>query len=228
MSRMIHVLMRHCNATNSKPRPAWFDKEAVFKRFLESLDGSCRLTVMFDGDARQHFVSKYAVDVVRFDGGCDAASFANCLLFACQQSAVWDTEDIVYFVEDDYLHKPGWPEVLREGMTQADIVSLFDHRDKYKPGAGGCRLTFTPSCHWRTAISTTNTFAVRYGQLLEDMPIYQQFANPSINKITVDHEKFIQLFRAKGRVLVTSVPAWSTHCEEGSLAPAVQWSDITH
>ena len=42
-------------------------------------------------------------------------------------------QTIVYFLEDDYLHRAGWADILLEAFTldQADYVTLFDHQDKY-------------------------------------------------------------------------------------------------
>ena len=42
-------------------------------------------------------------------------------------------DTILYFVEDDYLHLPGWLDVLLEGFSipEADYVTLYDHKDKY-------------------------------------------------------------------------------------------------
>ena len=224
----VHILVRHCNVVNNKQRPAWFDKQRVFRNLLNTMDQGCSLHVMLDGNPAGHFVRNYPVSVVHFDGGCDAASFRKTLHFAVMQQERWDPDDIVYFVEDDYLHKAGWPSVLREAFTsnQGDLVSLYDHRDKYKPGVGGCKLTYTDTCHWRTAASTTNTFAVRYATLLDDIELYLPFANPVTSAVCIDHERFLALYRKKKRVLVTSVPGYSTHCESEFLSPVADWEEI--
>lgn len=225
---MIHVLLRQCSRVNSKPRPPWFSHELMFQRLLATMDDTCRLVVMFDGNPADHFVMRYSVDVVQFSGGTDAASFRKTLAYARSQQGKWAPDDIVYFLEDDYLHRPGWPAVLAEAFqgSVGDTVSLYDHTDRYKDGAGGCNLAHTGTCHWRTAISTTNTFAVRARTLFEDMEVLERFADPARSAVCIDHEKHVALWRERKRKLVTSVPAWSTHAEAGHLAPVMDWAAV--
>lgn len=222
---MLHILVRHCHLNNDKDRPGWFNKEDVFQNLLHTLDKECSLTVMFDGDPTGHFVMKYDVDIVRFQGGSDAASFTKCLQHAANQTARWAPSDIIYFLEDDILHKPNWPTILIEGFDNphAHLVSLYDHSDKYIAPLMPCTVTHTKSCHWRSAISTVNTFALRYQTLLDDMEVYKEFANPTVSRVCVDHERFLKLKQVKGRQLFTCIPAWSTHCERDYLSPIVAW-----
>lgn len=226
---MIRVLVRHCNLQNSKPRPDGFSKQKAFEMLLNTLDESCDLTVMFDGDPTHHFVAGYDVAVVHFDGGCDASSFRNTLDYAARQSGIWSPDDIIYFVEDDYVHRPGWPGVMHEAFEGgfADMISLYDHPDRYKAGAPPCVLGHTKSCHWRSAESTTNTFALRYQTLLHDMQVYEEFADPAACKVCVDHERFLRLING-GRRLSTSIPAFASHCETDYMAPVVDWSTEEH
>lgn len=228
---MIRILLRQCNSKGkSTTRPPWFDQERAFLNLLETMDGGCSLTVMFDGDPHRHFVHKHPVSVVRFSAGSDAASFGKMLVHVRQQAAGWAPEDIVYFVEDDYIHMPGWPNVMREGFSKrvgADMVSLYDHSDKYTEKADPCRLKHTPSCHWRTAVSTTNTFAVRLRTLLEDMDVHARFAAAGAEQgHHSDHEKFLELSRLRLRTLCTSIPGYSTHCESPYLSPCVDWARV--
>ena len=222
---MIHVLARHCHSQNTKNRPRWFQKEDVFQNLLATMDKQCSLTVLFDGDPIGHFVMKYPVSIVKFEANSDAGSFRKTLQFAEAKQGYWDAADVIYLVEDDFCHRPGWPAVLREGIEHADLVSLFDHNDKYFDPSATCHLTFTRSCHWRTAVSTTNTFAVKFSQLLEDMPTYKRFCNPMFTRVCIDHERFLELKETKNRQLITSVPGYSTHCESEYLSPVIDWSE---
>lgn len=223
----IRLLVRHCQVDAVKSRPDWFDKEKAFQDLLGTveMEPSIELTVMFDGDPTAHFIKDYDVDVVRFDAGSDAASFRKCLQFAASQRG-WNDDDIIYFLEDDYIHKPRWPTILWEGFENpdADMVSLYDHKDRYTRNEPPCKVTVTKSSHWRSATSTTNTFAVKYRVLLEDMDVHLTFALEGIQTgHHRDHEKFVALAQAKGRTLFTSIPGYSTHCEKHYLSPIVAW-----
>jgi len=93
--------------------------------------------------------------------------------------------DCLYFVEDDYLHKPNAPEILLEGLERFDYVTLYDHPDKYRnsnmplnPYAKMNRYSEPteviegPLSVWRTTNSTTMSFAVNGKTLKEDKDIW--------------------------------------------------------
>ena len=93
--------------------------------------------------------------------------------------------DVVYLLEDDYLHLPGSKELISEGLEIADYVSLYDHPDKYMTGnlrlRGASpfnrfgfhrwRIFITAHSHWQEAATTTMTFAARVKTLKEDYRI---------------------------------------------------------
>jgi hypothetical protein len=225
----VRVFVRHCGSPpNVKPRPEWFDRRECLRQLLDTADDGCRVTVVFDGDPTGHFVNDFNVDVVRVDGGTDARSFAGTMAVvqrACESGAVAD-DDVVYLAEDDYWHLPGWAQAFREGLGAFDYVTAYDHPDKYdkgyKSGAGPgsrcdeLRIVPTASTHWRTAPSTTNTFAALARTLKADMHVHTYYT-------TADHEKFVDLWY-RGRTLGTCLPALATHCEAGMLSPVVDWA----
>lgn len=235
--RKIHVFVRHCRTTNSKPRPPWFDKAACLRRLVATCDAASRVTVVFDGDARGHFSEAVpgVAEIVEVEGaGSDARSFLGTLaavLRGCEKETIAD-DDIVYLAEDDYWHEPGWCDALREGLDVFDYVSAYDHPDKYStaaipPLAEMQRLPavhVTRSTHWRTAMSTTNTYAALARTLKEDMHVHRLYCQtwPG-QQVTTDHEKFLDLW-GRGRTLGTCLPARATHCETGCLAPTVDWA----
>ena len=59
--------------------------------------------------------------------GHGAGSFKFALDLALEKPS----DTIAYFLEDDYLHVQSALAALREGITIADYVSLYDHPDKY-------------------------------------------------------------------------------------------------
>ncbi len=83
------------------------------------------------------------------------------------------------------------------------------------------QLFITPSCHWRTTPSTTNTFAVRFGTLLRDLRIHRRFSQN--RQISDDHRKFCCLKR-RGRILISALPGWATHAEPEYASPCIDWN----
>ena len=58
---------------------------------------------------------------------------AGTFNIALDEALGYDDNEIVYFCENDYLHKPGSQKIIEEGLNEigADFVSLYDHPDKY-------------------------------------------------------------------------------------------------
>jgi hypothetical protein len=96
--------------------------------------------------------------------------------------------DLVYFVEDDYLHKEGSSAAIEEGVQYFDYITLYDHPDKY--GVNRPNLNpFVPKgplseltqvikgkhCLWRTTNSTTMTFACFVRTIRQDLGVWSFF-----------------------------------------------------
>ena len=230
---MIRVFQRHCNfSTNShnKPRPDWFDREQIFDSFVSTMDDRADFVAFHDsgnGEMKDHFLANKGVKKITQRGGNDAQSFLNLINFVIEQS--YDEDDIIYFVEDDYLHKPGWIDVLLEGFEYigADYYTLYDHPDKYylpMYESLQSKLIATPSVHWRTTPSTTNTYACRFKTLREHFSIHVKYCD-LVEKWTKDHDKFVHLWSI-GSNLISCIPGYSTHVEGNMLSPTVDWSKI--
>ena len=230
---MIRIFQRHCNfSTNSehKPRPEWFDREKIFDNLISTLDKRVEYTAFHDcgnGDIKEHFLNNKKVHKISKKGGNDAQSFLNLLNYVNEQN--YDDEDIVYFLEDDYLHRKGWIDILLEGFEHisADYYTLYDHPNKYYPGMWEkypSYLIATPSIHWRTTVSTTNTYACKYKTLKKHFDIHVQYCD-LIEKWTKDHAKFTHLWNI-GSNLVSCIPGYSTHVEGNMLSPIIEWEKI--
>jgi hypothetical protein len=190
----------------------------------------CVPTVIFDGDPTDHFVSKYKdqCKLVCIDAGTECKSFQNMVKYVMSQDI--PDEDIVYFVEDDYLHLPGFLKIMEEGFeTNADYLTLYDHGDKYRPGyyetyARGfqIQIVHSKSIHWRTTPSTTNTYAMKMKTLKRDIEFHMKYSEKGI--ITQDHEKFCALWNS-GRSLISCIPGYSTHCDFDGIAPCIDWEN---
>tara|TARA_B100000035_G_scaffold268837_1_gene242469 strand:+ start:18951 stop:19667 length:717 start_codon:yes stop_codon:yes gene_type:complete len=236
---MIRIFQRHCNfSSNShnKPRPDWFDREKIFDHFISTLDNRVEYTAFHDsgnGDIEDHFLNTKNVNKISKKGGNDAQSFLNLLNYVNEQN--YDENDIIYFVEDDYLHHEKWIDIMLEGFEHigADYYTLYDHPDKYEGQASyiphmyenfTSKIIVTPSCHWRTVPSTTNTYACLVKTLKKHFPIHVQYCD-LVEKWTKDYHKFIHLWN-EGSNLLSCIPGYSSHIEGGMLSPVYDWENL--
>lgn len=229
----IKVFVRHCNfSSNSvgKNRPEWFSREKCWNNLLETSDENTEVTAIFDGEPKtEHFLHNDTRNykLVCKHGGTDGHSFLNLLEYVHEQNIEDDT--ILYCVEDDFYHKPGWVNILREGFEYigADYITLYDHNDKYfLPMYNDLqsKIIATPSIHWRTTPSTTNTYAVLYQTFKKHYNIHKEYCDLQ-KGFTRDHDKFIRLWN-EGSNLISCLPGYSTHCETEYLSPCIDWSKI--
>jgi len=143
-------------------------------------------------------------------------------------------DELIYFVENDYLHIPGSDLLIEEGLDLgADYLAGYDHPDKYlsleqggnpevEGGGELTRVLLSKSTHWKITNSTTMTFATRVKTLKEDEQILREYTKGTYPE---DYRMFLAL-RAKGRVLISSIPGFSTHGENQWLSPLIDWSKI--
>lgn len=227
----IEVFSRHCissSISRHKERFEDFSHRACYHNLLATIDREVAgLTFFLDGRG-DHFLlqEEREFPVVTVEALSEARSFLLLLDYAL--SLELSPETLLYFVEDDYLHRPGWARVLLEAFTleEVDYATLYDHRDKYffpQYKKLFSKLFVTPSCHWRTTPSTTQTFAVRRKTLEEDLAIHRKYSRG--RTISADHDKFCHL-RRRGRVLVSALPGFSTHAEPKYASPHFDWNGI--
>jgi hypothetical protein len=226
----IEVFIRHCNiSANSinKNRPAWFSREKCWNNLNNTKDEATNITVMFDGSPTpDHFLYGNS-NVVCKQGGDDGRSFLNLVDHVFNLNIHDDT--ILYFLEDDYYHKPGWPAIMREAFQHigAEYVTLYDHNDKYTlPMYQGMQssVMVTPSTHWRTTPSTTNTYAMLAGTFKKHYSIHKEYCD-LVKGFTRDHDKFLRLWQ-EGSNLISCMPGYSTHCEVEYLSPCINWDNL--
>jgi FkbM family methyltransferase len=141
-------------------------------------------------------------------------------------------DDIVYFLENDYIHRKGSYQALITAMNylRPSFLSLYDHPDKYMdPAFGGnmyceggaeeTRVYMVNGIHWKITNSTTMTFAATVATLKRVEPILRKWTNTSHPH---DFEMFMEL-RENNETLITPIPGYSTHGETQWLAPGIDW-----
>lgn len=154
-------------------------------------------------------------------------------LFALEMALKREKNEIVYLVEDDYLHLEGSYKIINEGLDISDYVSLYDHPDKYmarcnmgnpfvEEGGENTKVLLTKSTHWKITNSTPMTFAAKVSTLLEDYEIHRHYCEGTMSD---SFRMFLRLAK-NSRKLVTPIPSWSTHGETQWLAPLIAWHKV--
>lgn len=245
MNKQIEIFVRHCNySANSahKKRPEWFSKEKCWNNLKQTTgftpenykDSKVNINVCFDGKMDgNHFLKGDEMIALHEleNGGNDAKSFLN-MLYLIEDKGKLDhfgDDTIIYILEDDYLHRPGWVKIMLEAFNtfNVDYITLYDHSDKYwLPMYEGLQSTIlsSVSSHWRTTPSTTNTYACKFKTLKNHLHIHKYFCDLSAG-YTRDHDKFTHLWE-NGSNLISSIPGYSTHCESEFLSPVINWSEL--
>jgi hypothetical protein len=229
---------------NSYVKPRFGDKRRSLENFLRVFAPTAEeLVVVADrcGEATVRMVEEAHREVVggagempagmihRTDIGHGAGSWRYTASLA---SRLADSE-VVYFLEDDYLHLPGSRALLLEGLGVAHYVTLYDHPDTYvnhDQGGNPCvtgggevtRVVRTASTHWKYTISTTMTFATTAGVLRQDLSVWDSRTR---GKHPEDFPAFVDLHR-KGRVLAVCLPGRATHCTPEFPGPYVDWDKV--
>lgn len=236
MVTKLHIIYRCCELeTGSKPkrdcRPHWFSKEKCLMNLLDEFkfkqaNNLCdvRFSAIHDGPVGPLYdiLNDYNwINVDKINYSSNEMSLAATLDHAM---GIPET-DYIYFVEDDYLHKSGAINALLKGFEFNSLVTLYDHPDRYTRtddvdyGRTQVFIDNSNNCYWRTAESTTCTWAVT-----QDLFIYRvhKLANRYLLK---DRELFRALYKENTKLL-SPMSGFSTHCHEPFLSPFVDWSNI--
>lgn len=224
---LIHILYRHTDNLNlcglGKNRPKWFSYDKCLENILSTIDkiDFVKFHMIYDGVYdKKHPRIDYIYNI---NSKSDYKSWVQACEYA--KNLDIDENDLIYYIENDYIHLHGWPykvKELYETYEEINYVSLYDHVDKYNqemyPNLQN-NLFITPTHHWKITPSTTGTFIHSKKILNQDFDVW-------INKGLGDHHKFIWLAQNRGRNVLTPIPSLSTHCEVEWLAPTINWNKI--
>lgn len=227
------VIYRISDAGYSKVKPNYINNENCLKNATSTFSDALWYIIADNVSSEtdnmiQKYISKENIIYVSVGNG--AGTFNMALDIALKHN----DNDIVYFIENDYLHKPNSLEILKEGFSlNPSFVSLYDHPDKYmEPYQGGnpycegasevTRVYLTKSTHWKLTNATTMTFASKVSTLKKTEPILRKWTSEAHPH---DFEMFIELINS-GESLITPIPGYSTHGETAWLTPLVNWEQL--
>lgn len=203
------IYYRVSDNSYQKPRLPGSTKQSCFLDFIGKF-GDQSLEIIAD-NCRSETVGFFV------DRGCrvheittgNAGSFRSAMDLA----SVLPADEIVYMIEDDYLHRRDASMILiGEGLGLAAYATLYDHPDKYTPQydlGEFSKVCRTEGSHWRFTRSTCMTFAARAGTLQEDRGTWERH-------ISGDHPNDDAAFVAlaeRGRRLAVCIPGRANHCD---------------
>ena len=245
--RVLHIYYRHVHEkTNmisrdpNKLRPVWFSYESCFRNLMDTIrldpqGNRVKIIIVYDGtleDFNDDFIADYyanksfGLDMRFIRGGSNGNSFV--ITSGMVKNAQMPGSDLIYLLENDYLHQPGWVSKLFELYDSGynfDYAALYDHPysrklyDFFMPTNLSTHVIHSRSHHWRTASSTCASFIVDKHTFDRDYNILMSGNH--------DYHLFEKLLSKSGRRLLISVPGLSTHSMEELLSPTVDWGKIS-
>ena len=221
------IYYRISDAGYNKVKPDYITNEACLKNFTEIFKEE-EIYIIADncsGDTLK-MVTKYVLpeNIEEVSIGHGAGTFNLTLDKALQLN----DDDIVYFVENDYIHLPNSQKIIEEGFKLgAPYITLYLHPDKFIPPNQGGNPEVDETGGYLTRIyrgetelfgmfnSTTMTFASTVKNLKEDEAILRKWTSGTHPD---DFQMFLEL-REKGKALMCPLNTYSTHGETRWLAP---------
>jgi hypothetical protein len=227
------IIYRISDSGYSKVKPAYINNEACLKNAIQTFpwfDHDWVILADNISEETRTMIKKYISEkfIKDVSVGHGAGTF-NLALDEALQKPDWQ---VVYFLENDYLHKPNSDKIILEGLELgASFVSLYDHPDKYlAPSQGGnpfceggaedTRVYLTESTHWKITNSTTMTFATNEPNLRRAEKTLRKYTQGSYPE---DFKMFLDL-REQGELLISPIPGYATHGETAWLSPLTDWS----
>lgn len=226
----MHVIYRISDNGYPKEKPEYVNNASCYRSAL-FVFGKSAWTVIADNASEEtkRLVEECSGDIKHVKIGHGAGTFNIALDIALGLP----DDEIVYFLENDYLHRYNADKVLESAFDlEFDYVTLYDHPDKYlNPYEGGnpfcsnrsesTRVYLGKYCHWKLTNSTTMTFAAKVKTIKQDISVLRKWTSGSHPH---DFQMFTELTQ-RGRRLASPLPGYSTHGETRWLSPLTNWKE---
>ena len=226
---MITIIYRISDNRYDKEKPDYINNENCLRNATKTFKNS-NFKVIADNislETESMINSIYGCNLTvdKFSVGNGAGTFNLALDYAL----TLPDDSIVYFLENDYLHRPESEKILEESFVLGiPYVTLYDHPDKYytikdnmmyRSGESTC-VFLTESCHWKFTNSTTMTFATKVVDLKQDISTFRKYTSTTH---PFDYEMWTELVNNNRRI-ISPLPGYSTHGESLYLSPLYDWS----
>jgi hypothetical protein len=221
------IIYRISDTGYNKIKPDYINNETCLKNFVNVFSNQ-DLYIIADNCSEPtiDMINKYIdpANIEKVSVGHGAGTFN----LALDKALKLDDDEIVYFVENDYIHLKGSPQILEEGFELgASYMTLYLHPDKFIPSFKGGNPEVDYDGGYMTKIyrgetqlfgmfnSTTMTFGAKVKTLKEDETILRKHTSGIHPN---DFSMFLEL-RDKGNALLCPLNTFSTHGETQWLAP---------
>jgi len=230
------IIYRISDSGYSKVKPEYINNESCLKNALKIFPYQIYdWSIIADNisEDTNNMIQKYIPR--NYINYVSKGSGAETFNLALDEALLYDNEEIIYFIENDYLHLEDSPQTLEDGFNLgADYMTLYLHPDKFiSPNQGG-NPEVDEQGGYQTILykgehnlffqvnSTTMTLASKVKTLKEDESILRKWTQGTYPQ---DFNMFLDL-RAHGKVLLCPVNTKSTHGETKYLAPFIDWSKL--
>lgn len=229
------IIYRTSDAGYNKVKPEYINNENCLKNFVKVFDKYINdIIVIADNpsDALLNSIKKYipSNNIIVAEIGHGAGTFNLALNMALD----YNDDEIVYFVENDYLHRKN-SDIILEDMFNlgASYATLYLHPDKFiEPRFGGNPEVDTDGGYptkiykgqyeyYALFNSTTMTFASKVKTLKSDISILRKWTS---TPHPYDYEMFLEL-RNYNKSLLCPLNTYSTHGEVRWLSHFVDWEN---
>lgn len=220
MRKLLNIIYRLCEAEadgNIRDiRPCWYSKQKCLKSFIDAVEfaGDEVGRVIFvhdgDGDILLNLIPK-KYEIVKIDVKNNLASLLKTFDIADEIGGS------IYFVEDDYLHKPESILEIAKALPELKLVTGYDHSEKHTRryhNEYNFATTKKTSGIWETAEFACCTYAV-------DESIYKTIAS-TIRSIGLWDIKLFETLTRMGYPLWTPNPGLTTQVDR-YMSPGVDW-----
>ena len=187
---MLHVVYRSSPGENRKDRPAFYSKMLALSsvvRAAEAAGAGCKLVFLNDGalPPERLDLMRDVGRVIEIAAGSNRGSFRRAA--ALPRTLRWDTADLVWFAEDDYLYTQ---QAFAAVLAAADALPDIDYFGHYctvqlEPGVPGRPAALDRRAHpvlltqvlraetatWHRSDATTSSFGSRVASVRQDETI---------------------------------------------------------
>ena len=132
-----------------------------------------------------------------------------------------DPTELIYICEDDYLHVPGAIKIMKNLYKNGydGFYVPYDYPDRYTMDRDrNCEVLIGPDCHLKTVASATLTMA---GLGKAFLPFKYSILQAGLFS---DDSWTWKAFRQS--VALCPLPSTSTHLQNGSISPIIDWNEI--